>query len=126
MIKINSILKNVFQIVNLILIILYLYPGSIFGWFFYGNIKRQPQISSDFIVSSNHFYAFIILTFLVILAYHDSKKIDLLIKYIFFISILLELLHFIIPERSFQLADLFGNILGFLVIFFLFIIYKKN
>ena len=124
--KINSIFKNIFQIVNLILIILYLYPGSILGWFFYGNIKKQPQITSDFIISLNHFYAFFILTFLGVLAYRGSEKINLLKKYVFLLSILLELLHFVIPERSFQLSDLSGNIFGFAVIFFLFKIFKKN
>ena len=34
---------------------------------------------------------------------------------LFFLSIILELLHFIIPNRSFQLGDLIGNILGVIV-----------
>ena len=33
----------------------------------------------------------------------------------FSLSVILELFHFIIPNRSFQLGDLVGNILGVLV-----------
>ena len=32
-----------------------------------------------------------------------------------FLSVILEVFHFIIPNRSFQLGDLIGNILGVLV-----------
>ena len=45
-IKINLI--KGFHFVNLILIIFYLYPGSIFGYFLYNNSSIQPQITEDF------------------------------------------------------------------------------
>ena len=46
-----SYLKIIFYIANIILITLYVFPGSILGWFIYGNVGLQPQITSDFIVS---------------------------------------------------------------------------
>ena len=66
-----SYLKIIFYIANITLITLYLFPGSILGWFIYGDFGLQPQITSDFIVSSNHVYAFIVLS---ILGYVSSKK----------------------------------------------------
>ena len=41
----------------------------------------------------------------------------------FFLSITLEIFHFIIPNRSFQLEDLFANIFGVMVAYFVIKIY---
>ena len=119
-----------FHSINLILIIFYLYPGSIFGCYLYNNCNIQPQISSNFIISSNywissnHFYVFTILSMLGIFAYRSIKKIRFLITYLFLLSIVLELFHLIIPNRGFEWSDLFGNILGLI---FVIVIYKvKN
>jgi len=107
-----------FHSVNLILIILYLYPGSLLGCYFYNNCNFQPKItvnfmiSSNYLISSNHFYAFIILSILGLFAYRNTTKIKFLINYLFLLSIILELSHVIIPIRAFEWGDLFGNILG--------------
>ena len=115
--------KIFFYIANIILISLYIFPGSILGWFLYNDAGLQPQISPDFIVSSNHVFAFSILTILGHLSY-ESKKLKLVFIYLFFISIFLELLHLIIPNRGFEYSDLFGNIIGVLIIYIYFQFYK--
>ena len=104
-------LKLSFYISNLFLFIFYLYPGSIFGCFLYNDCNIQPQLTSDFIIfSSNHVYVFIIFSFLGILSFKkDLKKIS---YYLISISIILELMHIIVPNRGFQVADLLGNVLG--------------
>ena len=112
-----SYLKIIFYIANIVLITLYAFPGSILGWFIYGNAGLQPQITSDFIVSSNHVYAFIVLSFLGYISY-ENHKLNFLFIYLFSISIFLEMLHMIIPNRGFEFSDLFGNILGVLIIYF--------
>ena len=118
-------LKNFFKIgfysSNIILIIFYLYPGSILGCFLYNDCYIQPQITQDFIISSNHFYAFIVLTSLGVLSFRNTKKINLLSVYLFLLSIFLELFHIIIPNRGFEMSDLFGNIGG---VIFVILIYK--
>ena len=126
----NKLLTLVFHSSNLILIIFYLYPGSIFGCYLYNNCNIQPQItpnftiSSNYWISSNHFYVFTILSVLGIFAYRNTKKINFLIIYLFLLSIILELFHLIIPFRGFEWSDLFGNTLGLI---FVLIIYKvKN
>jgi hypothetical protein len=121
--KITLLTKIIFHICNIGLIILYLYPGSIMGWLIYRDFQKQPQITSDFLVSSNHAYAFIILSLLGVIS-SNSKKIGILFIYLFFISIVLELCHALIPIRSFEYSDLFGNFLGVLLIFILFNLYK--
>ena len=119
-----------FHSINLILIIFYLYPGSILGCYLYNDCYIQPQITQDFVISSNylissnHVYLFIIISVFGVFAYHGSNKLKFLIKYLFLLSIFLELLHLIIPNRGFEWSDLFGNILG---VIFVIIIYKvKN
>ena len=104
-------LKLSFYSSNLFLFIFYLYPGSIFGCFLYNDCNIQPQLTSDFIIfSSNHVYVFIIFSFLGILSFKkDLKKIS---YYLISISIILELMHIIVPNRGFQVADLLGNLLG--------------
>jgi len=111
-----------FHSINLILIIFYLYPGSIFGCYLYNNCYIQPQITKNFIflpehlISSNHVYIFIILSIFGILAYQGLNKIKFLITYLFSLSIILELFHLIIPNRGFEWSDLFGNILGVTIV----------
>ena len=117
-------LKIIFYIANIILITLYIFPGSILGWILYGNAGLQPQITSDFLVSSNHVYAFMLLSILGYIAY-KKENLNLIFIYLFSISILLEILHIFIPNRGFEFSDLFGNILGVLLLYLYHYIYKR-
>ena len=119
-----------FHSINLILIIFYLYPGSILGCYLYNDCYRELQItrnfiiSSNYLISSNHLYAFIILSAAGVFAYPSLNTVKFLIGYLFLLSIILELFHIVIPNRGFEWGDLFGNILG---VIFVIIIYKvKN
>jgi len=118
---IKKLIIPAFHTANLILIIFYLFPGSILGCFLYYDCNIQPQLTRDFIISSNHLYLFIVLSTVGIIAYQNSKKIKFIIVYLFFLSIILEFFHLIIPNREFEISDLFGNILG---VIFVIIIYK--
>ena len=112
----SKILISGFHTINLILIIFYLYPGSLLGFVLYNDSSVQPQITRDFLISSNHFYAFIVLSVVGIITYNKSNKINVLITYLVFLSIILEFLHIIIPNRNFELNDLFGNFLGVVLV----------
>ena len=116
MIKLFSKYKIIFYFINFILILLYLYPGSLIGQLIYGNKKIQPQITGDFLISSNHFYVFILLSIVGFLTFIKINQIKILIIYLISLSIVLELLHLLIPHRTFQWADLFGNLIGVLVV----------
>ena len=121
--KITLLTKTTFHTTNIILILIYLYPVIIFGWLLYGDIQKQPQLTSDFIIfSSNHVFAFMLLSLLGIISY--NKKIVFLFIYLFFISIVLEFSHALIPERSFEYSDLFGNFFGVILIYIFFNLYK--
>ena len=122
--RIVNIVKYLFHTSNIVLVVFYLYPGSIFGCFIYNDCKIQPQLTSDFVVSSNHVYVFFIISLLGFIAYSEKLAFKKVILYIFFISFFLELTHLFIPERGFEIKDLAGNIVGVVISLIIFLIFK--
>ena len=126
MINFFSKYKFFFYLCNFVLIILYLYPGSILGLFLYNDASLQPQITPNLMVSSNHVYAFLILSFVGFFTYKEIENLKFLSIYLILLSIILEILHYFIPERSFEFPDLFGNLIGVIIVIIIFYFYKKN
>jgi len=108
--------KSIFYLFNFILIFLYLFPGSLIGCYFYKDCNIQPQITADFIISTNHLYAFFILSVLGFFTYKKANHLNFLTIYLILLSIVLELMHYFIPVRSFELSDLFGNLIGVIIV----------
>ena len=115
----------IFYLSNFILLVLYLFPGSLLGCYFYNDCQSQPQITRDFLVSSNHFYAFSLLSIIGLFTFRNSNKFNYLLIYLFILSIIMEITHMFIPERSFEFSDLFGNLLGVLIVLTVYFFYKK-
>ena len=125
---INFFFKNkyIFYISNIVLIILYLSPCSILGYILNKDCKLQPQITQDFIVSTNHLYAFVIFSIIGYLTFNKSSQFIFLTIYLVFLSIILEILHHFIPGRSFEIPDLFGNLMGVIMIMIIIYLFKKK
>ena len=124
MIKIISFLKFIFQASILSLIILSLFPGSLLGLLFYGDLGRQPNlIENPFGTSINHFISYFFVSSLGLWIYVKSENFNRLFYGLFLLSITLEVLQLWVPYRSFQLYDLVGNFAGVLVAYFLVKIY---
>jgi VanZ family protein len=125
---INFFSKNkfIFYLSNLILIFLYLFPGSVLGWFLYKDLSSQPQITPDFIISTNHLYAFLIISTIGLFTFNISSQFIYISLYLIFLSLALEVAHYFIPKRSFEFTDLFGNLLGVIIVLILFYFFKKN
>ena len=119
-----NIIKYLYYSSLIVLIILYLYPGSLIGYFLYGDFKLQPPIPRDYIISSNHLYAFGILSSSGILTYKNTKKIRYVSGYLIAVSTFLEIFHNFIPERSFEYSDLFGNLAGVIIVIIIFNLLK--
>ena len=119
MVNFFSKFKIIFYCSNFFLFLLYLFPGSLLGLIMYNDKKIQPQITSDFIVSSNHFITFAFISIIGFFTFRKKKEAIPLIFYLIFLSIILEIFHIIIPERSFQWADLLGNLLGVVIVIFI-------
>ena len=125
MINFFSKYKFIFYLSNLILIVLYLFPGSLLGCFFYNDCYLQPQLTPDFLVSTNHLYAFCLLSIIGLFTYSNSDKLNFLNTYLVLLSIILEILHIFIPVRSFEFSDLFGNLLGVIIVLIINFFYQK-
>ena len=123
--KAVSYLRILFHILILILIILSLYPGSILGFLLYGDFKQQPQVTKDFsYISSQHLFVYLLVSALGFFSYLRDEKFNLIVIYLFFLSVILEVAHLVISERSFQIEDLIGNILGVLIVYIIVLIYN--
>tara|TARA_B100001250_G_C19539310_1_gene673982 strand:- start:374 stop:757 length:384 start_codon:yes stop_codon:yes gene_type:complete len=116
--------KYIFNLSLLALIVLSLFPGSLIGLFLYGDLGQQPNlIKNPFGTTINHFISYLCVSILGLFIYSKTEKFKLVVYQLFFLSIILEVLQFIIPNRAFQLGDLIGNFLGVLVAYFLIKIY---
>ena len=115
-----NLLLYIYYFSLVILLILYLFPGSLIGYILYGNLEQQPNLIPNPIGTSiNHLIFFSYITTLALIV--RSKAINIFTDYkiILLISFILEILHFIIPNRAFEFYDLIANILGVLIIIFI-------
>ena len=121
-----STLKYLFYFSFIILLILYLFPGSLIGYFLYGNLGKQPDfISNPIGTSINHLIFFFYLGILGFIFRSNEKKFINSFSFLFLISVVLELLHHFIPNRAFELYDLYANSLGVILAFLIFKFFKK-
>jgi len=125
----NNILKFIIYLYYLslvVLLIIYLYPGSIIGYLLFGDLGKQPSLVNNPVGTSiNHFFYFFYLTFLGLIYNLNEKRFINSFLFLFALSFFLELLHFFIPNRAFELNDFLANITGVVSAFFLFKIKKK-
>ena len=122
---IKSIMKNnIFKLIEylyyfslIVLLVLYLFPGSLIGYFLYGNLSQQPNLISNPIGTSiNHLIFFSFITVLATITSSKVKNIFTNYKVILFISCISEVLHLIVPNRAFELYDLIANITGVITV----------
>ena len=108
-----QLLEYFYYLSLVLLFILYLFPGSLIGYFLYGNLGQQPDLIPNPIGTSiNHLISFIFLSFLAFILQMRDKKFIKSFKFLFFTSIVLEILHYFIPNRAFEYYDLLANTLG--------------
>ena len=120
----TNLFKYFFYISVLFLIIISLYPGSLIGFFLYDDLSRQANlVENPFGTSFNHFISYFFISVLGFFSFLKSDKFKKLVYLMFILSIILELLQFIIPVRALEFYDLIANFLGVLVAYFLVKIY---
>jgi len=112
----SKFFKSVFLVSVLFLIIISLFPGSLLGYFFYDDFGKQPDvIKNPFGTTINHFICYFCISLLGMIVYLKEENFIKMVYGLFFLSIILEVLHFVVPNRSFQTEDLLGNIFGVIV-----------
>ena len=124
MTKIVSFLKLIFHSSILFLIIISLFPGSLLGLMFYGDISKQPDLIPEaFGISINHFIFYFYVSILGLVLYVKNEKFKVFLYSLFVLSVILEALHLVVPNRTFEIGDLAGNVFGVLAAYFLVNIY---
>ena len=124
--KVISFLKFIFHISILLLIIISLFPGSLLGFVLYNDLSRQPNlIANPFGTAINHFIYYFYVSMLGLCLYLRSNNFQKLVYSLFFLSIILEVLQFIVPNRAFEIYDVSANFAGVLVAYCLTKIYKS-
>ena len=120
------IVRYLFYISFAGLLVLYLFPGSLIGFFLYGDFSRQPDmIPNPLGTSVNHALAFFYISIIGLMSYLNLKSFKQILVLLIVLSVLLELSHIFIPNRSFQFLDLFANLLGTLLAIVIIFFYKR-
>tara|TARA_B100001013_G_C24226871_1_gene291543 strand:- start:93 stop:521 length:429 start_codon:yes stop_codon:yes gene_type:complete len=136
MIKVVGFLKFIFYLSILLLIIITLYPGSLLGLLLYGDLGIQPNLAENpyftpipshlytYASVLNHFIVYFYVSMLGLYLYLRSQNFQKIVYGLFFLSIFLEVLQFIVPRRAFEIYDISANFAGVLVAYCLLKIYK--
>ena len=110
----------------IILFVLYLFPGSLIGYFLYGNLSQQPDfISNPIGISINHLIFFVYLSILGLTVRLRDKNFLNSFSFLFILSVMLELSHWLIPNRAFEYYDLFANTMGVVIAYVLINIFLR-
>ena len=121
-----KLIKYLYYFSLIALLILYLFPGSLIGYLLYGDLGKQPDLIPNPIGTSiNHAFAFFYLSILGLISHLRDKSFNQTSVFLISFSIILELSHYFIPNRSFEFLDLFGNLIGVLIAMIVIISYKK-
>ena len=116
--------KNIFYVSILFLLAISLFPGSLFGLLFYGDLNKGFEIIENTIVSINHTIVYFYISLLGFSIYHKNYDPRKILYIFFFLSVIFEIVHIVVPNRTFELRDLVGNILGVMVAYLTIKIYS--
>ena len=121
----------------LVVLIFYLFPGSIISYLMYGDLAFNRGVLQNDIGSLIHFFIntggysinhtliFGYIALLGFFSFFKAKNFYIGILFFVFLSVVLELFHLIIPNRSFELIDLVSNLIGVSIALIIYWKFKK-
>tara|TARA_Y100000591_G_C21246635_1_gene411607 strand:- start:30 stop:428 length:399 start_codon:yes stop_codon:yes gene_type:complete len=122
-----SLIKYLYYFSLIGLLVLYFFPGSILGYFFYKDFSQQPDLFPNPLgISINHLLAFSYLSLICLIRSGNNISFNRNVFFLIALSILTELSHIIIPQRSFEYFDLFANLLGTSIAIIVVFFYKRR
>ena len=113
--KMTSLLKFIFYASILLLIIISLFPGSLLGFFLYNDLGKQPNlVENPFGTAINHFISYFYVSMLGLCIFLRNNNFQKLVYGLFFLSIILEVVQIVVPNRAFEIYDISANLIGVL------------
>ena len=124
--KVTNFLKLIFYVGLLILTVVSIFPGSLIGFLVFGDFGRPPNLVDnpfyqvlpsnyhEFAFLINHFASFFFISIFGFGLYLKSNNFKKIIYIFLFLSIFLEIIQLVIPNRAFEIYDIFANFLGVL------------
>ena len=134
--NVAGILKFIFYTSVLFVIVITLYPGSLLGLLLYGDLSFQPNLAENpyftpipthlytYASIINHFIAYFFVSILGLYLYMRNQNFQKILYGLFFLSIFLEVLQFIVPRRAFEIYDILANFSGVLLAYYLIKIFQ--
>mgnify|MGYP001284424115 CR=1 FL=1 len=134
--KAAGFLKFIFYMSVFLLIVITLYPGSLLGLLLYGELGMQPNLAENpyftpipshlytFASMINHFIAYFFVSILGLYLYMRNQNFQKILYGLFFLSIFLEVLQFIVPRRAFEIYDVLTNFSAVLLAYYLIKIFQ--
>jgi VanZ family protein len=120
----TKVLKLLFFFNIFVLIVTSLSPVNLIGYLITGSLDSRPELfQKPFGISINHFVSYLGVSLFGFYIYAKSPNYKQLVYGLFFLSIILEFFHIIIPNRSFEVEDLISNIFGVIVAYLIIKIY---
>ena len=105
MVKSINLSKVIFYILLILLLITYLFPGSLVGYFVFGDLGRHPSLADNPIYQPipinfysiggllNHFMLFFLITLIGLYIYPENRNFKNLLYIALTFSVVLELFH---------------------------------
>ena len=133
--KVIRFSKFIFYVSLVLLVILSIFPGSLPGFLVFGDFGRQVNLTDNpfyqvlpwrfYEIASviNHFVTFFLISLFGFGTYFKNSNFQLLVYIIFSLSIILEVIQTIIPNRAFEIYDISANFMGVLLAYFVVKIY---
>lgn len=108
------IFKTAFYTWLFLILIISIYPGNLIGLIFSGDSTRYPggEKTNNFFELFSHVMTYFVLSFLAYFSFDFKKNVNRKIIFLSIFSILMEIVHIFIPDRSYENYDLFMNLLG--------------
>ncbi len=117
--KLLTIFRISFFLWFIFVFVISVYPGNIIGLILKGDSSTYP--GSD---KLGHFLVYFILSFFACLSFDNNKKLNFIIFFLVFFSLIMELLQLFIPNRYYENVDLLMNFVGVIFGFFIFQVKK--
>ena len=119
--KYLKFIKCIFFLQLILLIAVSVFPGNLVNLILIGD--ASTSLSSD---KFSHFISYFVLSIFAYLSFYNTQKLKKIFIFLILLSIILEVVHIIIPNRYYENLDLLMNVCGVIAVSIFFYYNKKH